>query len=188
MNHPMHPTANILAISGSLRQSSSNTTLMNAIINLAPDYLDFTTYIGLGDLPHFNPDLDTDQAPQPVQTLRTQLNQAHGVLICSPEYGNGVPGALKNALDWIVSSGEFVNKPTAVITASPSPLGGNYANASLLLTLQMINAQLSDTTTLTIPHITLKLSKEGTVTDPALKQNLQALLNSLHQSCHPSID
>ncbi|MCL9661487.1 NAD(P)H-dependent oxidoreductase [Paenibacillus hunanensis] len=180
MNHPFR----ILAISGSLRQSSSNTLLMNAMIGLAPSQLIFTTYTGLGDLPHFNPDLDTDHGPLPVQHLRTQIDGADGVLICSPEYGNGVPGALKNALDWIVSSGEFVNKPTAVITASPSPLGGNYANESLLLTLQMINAQVSQQMALTIPHITLKLSKDGTITDPALKQSLKSILQALQQACY----
>ncbi|MEW4371135.1 NADPH-dependent FMN reductase [Paenibacillus kandeliae] len=184
MNQPV----TILAISGSLRQSSSNTRLLNAIMGLAPDHMIFTTYTGLNDLPHFTPDLDTDNGPESVQDLRKQLQDAQGVLICTPEYGNGVPGTLKNALDWIVSSGEFVNKPTAVITASPSPMGGNHANASLLLTLQMINAKVSDTTTLTIPHITLKLSKEGTITDVTLKQNLQDLLESLHHACHPSID
>ncbi len=180
MNHPLR----ILAISGSLRQSSTNTTLMNAIIGLAPSHVNFTTYNGLSDLPHFNPDLDIDSGPLSVQKLRTQLDGADGILICSPEYANGVPGALKNALDWIVSSGEFVNKPTAVITASPSPLGGNYANASLLLTLQMVNAQVSQQMSLTIPHIALKLSKEGTITDPTLKQELKSVLHALQQACY----
>lgn len=106
-----------------------------------------------------------------------------GVLICTPEYGNGVPGALKNALDWLVSSGEFVNKPTAVISASPSPMGGHLAHASLLLTLQMINAQIVKNGKVIIPHITLKLNQEGEITNAETRQELEALLQGLEQAC-----
>ena len=76
-----------------------------------------------------------------------------------------------------------MNKPTAVISASPSPMGGDKANASLLLTLHMINAQLSEETTMIIPHITLKMNKEGIIVDPELKEKLQSLLHSLEQAC-----
>lgn len=91
----------IMAISGSLRQQSSNTSLLNAIIGLSPENMNFTIYGGLGDLPHFNPDIDVDEGPDPVRGLRTQLKEADGVLICTPEYGNGVPVVLKTP--WIGS-------------------------------------------------------------------------------------
>ncbi|WP_232697550.1 NADPH-dependent FMN reductase [Brevibacillus daliensis] len=174
----------ILAISGSLRQNSSNKALMNAIIGLAKENVKFTIYGGLGDLPHFNQDIDAVEEPVPVKELRTHIKEADGVLICTPEYGNGVPGVLKNALDWLVSSGEFMNKPTAVISASPSPMGGDKANASLLLTLKMINADIVERGTLIIPHITLKLNKEGSITDPELKQELLSVLQTLEHACH----
>ncbi|MGG1615869.1 NADPH-dependent FMN reductase [Paenibacillus sp. NRS-1782] len=173
----------VLAISGSLRQKSSNTALLKATIGLAPENMIFTMYNGLGELPHFNPDLDVEDGPASVKELREQLKEADGVLICTPEYGNGVPGTLKNALDWIVSSGEFVNKPTAVISASPSPMGGNLAHASLLLTLQMINAEIVENGKVMIPHITLKLNQEGVITDSETRQELQALLQGLDQTC-----
>ncbi|KQO10645.1 NADPH-dependent FMN reductase [Paenibacillus sp. Leaf72] len=171
----------LLAISGSLREKSSNTALMNAIIALAEEHVRFSVYSGLGELPHFNPDLDVEEGPATVGELRRQLKEADGVLICTPEYGNGVPGSLKNALDWIVSSGEFVNKRVAVVTASPSPMGGDKANASLLLTLNMINAIIVDHGVVMIPHITLKMSKEGAITDEETKQQLLAMLASLGQ-------
>jgi len=95
MNTPIQ----LLAISGSLRQSSSNTALMNAIIGLASEHTLFTVYNGLSDLPYFNQDIDMDEGPESVQQLRQQIKQAKGVLICTPEFGNGVPGVLKNALD-----------------------------------------------------------------------------------------
>lgn len=180
----MGNTLRILAISGSLREKSSNTALMKAIIALSSGDMQFTIYGGLGDLPHFNPDLDLDDGPSSVQELRLQLKEADGVLICTPEYGNGVPGVLKNALDWLVSSGEFMNKPTAVISASPTPMGGDKAHASLLLTLNMINAEIIEGGTMMIPHITLKLNKEGVITDSETKQRLLAVLKALEKVCH----
>lgn len=173
---------NIVAISGSLRQKSSNTALMNAIIGMAPETMGFTIYDGLNDLPHFNPDIDTEEGPASVEDLRRQLTEADGVLICTPEYGNGVPGVLKNALDWLVSSVVFMNKPTAVVSASPTPMGGDKAHASLLLTLRMINAKIVEG--LIIPHINLKLGQEGVITHPATKQELSAVLQELEQACY----
>ncbi|SFE82521.1 NAD(P)H-dependent FMN reductase [Paenibacillus algorifonticola] len=178
----MKKDIHLLAISGSLRKKSSNTALMNAIIALAAEPVRFSVYNGLGELPHFNPDLDVEEGPATVRELRKQLKEADGVLICTPEYGNGVPGSLKNALDWIVSSGEFVNKRVAVVTASPSPMGGDKANASLLLTLNMINAIIVEQGTVMIPHIALKMNKEGAITDEETKQQLLAMLASLGQS------
>ncbi|BAU27767.1 NAD(P)H-dependent FMN reductase [Aneurinibacillus soli] len=171
----------ILAISGSLRSNSSNTALVRAIANLSPKNIEFTIYNGLGDLPHFNPDIDIDDnEPPAVKDLRTQLKEADGVLLCTPEYANGVPGVLKNALDWIVSSGEFVNKPVAVISASPHPLGGEKAHASLLLTLNMVSAEVVEGGTLIIPFINLKL-KEG-VMDPGTAEDLKSVLHALIQA------
>ncbi|MCY9668483.1 NAD(P)H-dependent oxidoreductase [Paenibacillus alginolyticus] len=175
----MEKIIKVLAISGSLRQKSSNTALMHEIIGLARENINFTIYNGLGDLPHFNPDLDVDDGPETVLDLRTQLNEADAVLICTPEYGNGVPGVLKNALDWLVSSGQFMNKPTAVVTASPTPMGGDKAHDSILLTLNMINAKIAEGGTMMIPHINLKLNKEGVLTDALTEAGLRSLLESL---------
>ncbi|MED4584316.1 NAD(P)H-dependent oxidoreductase [Brevibacillus choshinensis] len=173
----------VLAISGSLREKSSNTALMNDIIGLAPKHMKWTIYKGLGDLPHFNPDIDSDEGPVPVRELRSQIQEVDAVLICTPEYGNGVPGVLKNALDWLVSTSVFMNKPTAVISASPTPMGGDKAHASLLLTLGMINAAIIEGGTLIIPHITLKMSKEGAITDEGLQAEIKKVLQSLEQAC-----
>ncbi|MWC29559.1 NADPH-dependent FMN reductase [Paenibacillus sp. MMS18-CY102] len=175
-------TIQVLAISGSLRQKSSNSALMQAIIDRAPENMSFNVYSGIGELPHFNPDIDLDEGPESVQNLRLQLKQADAVLICSPEYGNGVPGSLKNALDWIVSSGEFVNKRTAVITASPTPMGGDKAFASLLLTLRMINAIIVEEASIMIPQISLKLNQQGEITSEELQQQIATALEALAQA------
>src|SRR5262249_47022129 len=108
----------VLAISGSLRSGSSNTILLRAAAELAPRGLCVILYGGLADLPHFNPDLDDEANPPPqVREFRDALRAADGLMICSPEYAHGVPGSLKNALDWVVGSGELSGKPVALINA-----------------------------------------------------------------------
>jgi chromate reductase, NAD(P)H dehydrogenase (quinone) len=169
----------ILAISGSLRSSSSNTALLRALHHLAPAELQLSIYEGIGDLPHFNPELDGDLALVPVQAWRERLCEADVVIFCTPEYAHGVPGVLKNALDWIVSSGEFMHKPTAVISASPAPDGGAKANASLVQTLEVMMADIAIGSTLCIPAISAKLNDRGEITDPDLLLSLQSLLNTL---------
>jgi len=172
----------ILAISGSLRASSTNTTLMRATTRLAPEGMTFTIYDGLGDLPHFSPDLDGDEAPPAVDRLRRLLQDADGVLICTPEYAFGVPGSLKNALDWTVSSGEFMYKPTVAISASPSNMGGDKAHASLLLTLQAETAEVVNGGALTIPRVNKVLDADGNIADDAIAQALRTALASLAQA------
>lgn len=108
----------LLAISGSLRSRSSNTALVHAVARVLPDGHTLSIYDGLAVLPAFNPDLDVEPALLPVAAWRDELKRAAAVVISSPEYAHGVPGVLKNALDWIVSSGEFMDKPVAIVNAS----------------------------------------------------------------------
>ncbi|HYL41770.1 MAG TPA: NADPH-dependent FMN reductase [Ktedonobacteraceae bacterium] len=169
----------ILAISGSLRANSTNTVLVRATVMLAPLNMEIIMYDGLADLPHFNPDLDGDHSPPSVKDLRGQLQAADGVLICTPEYAYGMPGALKNALDWTVSTGEFYEKPTAVISASPSSTGGEKAHASLLMTLTALAAEIVEGGTLIIPFVRTKLNATSEVSDPETAQALRSVLDAL---------
>src|SRR5262249_61271671 len=119
----------------------------------APGALESVFYAARrGHLPLFNPDLDGEGAvpPPPVHEFRGLLRAADGVLLSCPEYGHGVPGALKNALDWIVSSGELEGKPVALIVASPS--GGEWARAALTPTLEGIGARLVASVSLGCPR------------------------------------
>ncbi|MCU1282509.1 MAG: NADPH-dependent reductase [bacterium] len=122
----------IVAISGSLRAQSSNGALLRAAASVAPAGVEVELYEELGTLPHFNPDLDEEgmTPPPAVASLRARLGAADAVILCSPEYAHGMPGALKNALDWLVSVGALVGKPTAVINASPT--SGEHAQAQLV--------------------------------------------------------
>ena len=104
----MNKIINILAISGSLRADSSATAVMKEVTSMMPEGVHVTVYEGLGNLPHFN---DSLTVPAQVHQFRKMVAEADGVLICTPEYAFGIPGSLKNALDWTVGTGEFVEKP-----------------------------------------------------------------------------
>lgn len=150
--------------------------------SLAPGNVNFTVYEGLGTLPHFN---DSKEPAKEVVEFRNLLKAADGIFICSPEYAFGVPGVLKNALDWTVSSGEFVNKPTAVITAAT---GGDKAHASLLLTLTALSAKVADEGTLLISFVRSKLDENGKVKDPATIQSISAVLEALICSINTNLE
>lgn len=167
----------ILAISGSLRSASSNTVLLRTAAALAPEGVEITVYDGLGDLPHFNPDLDAEgeQGPPSVADFRARLKEADGVLICSPEYAHGVPGTLKNALDWVVGSGEFVGKPVALLNTRPN---STFAQASLRETLTVMMAILSAEASVTIPLASNRVDEAAVVSDARLADPLRAALEA----------
>lgn len=165
----------ILAISGSLRAASSNTTLLRAAASLAPEGVVVEQFEGLGDLPHFNPDLEDAPIPA-VLDWRARLKAADGVLISSPEYAHGVPGVLKNALDWVVGSGELVFKPVALLNASPR---STHGQASLTETLTVMTAALVPEATVAVPLAGRKLDAEGIVADPGLSTLLRGALAAL---------
>ena len=169
---------NILAISGSLRAGSSNHSILRFIGGLATDNLDYTIYDGLAQLPHYDPGLDNDQPPETVTAFRKIVRQADGIIICTPEYAYGVPGTLKNALDWSVSSGSFVNKPLLLITAST---GGQSAHAAMLLILGALSANILKDASLLISFIRSKMDTDDKITDEATAERLneafEVLLN-----------
>ena len=138
----------VLAISGSLRAKSTNTSALKAAARLAPAGMDIVLYDGLSTLPHFNPDLDTDVPPAPVLALRREIGSCQGLLLSSPEYARGIAGAMKNALDWLVGSLEFPGKPVALINASPR---ATDADAHLRLTLATMSARLVEAASITLP-------------------------------------
>lgn len=173
---------NILAISGSLRANSTNTSLLRAAAELAPPNVTVTLYDGLEQLPPFSPERDKENNSEPVNTLRSLLQKSDAVLFCTPEYIHGIPGTLKNMLDWIASSGEFVDKPVGVISASPSDSGGSRAHTSLSYTLTVLTAAVLENASLIVPFIRRRLDADGRVTDPVLIQELQRVVDALVQA------
>ncbi len=169
----------ILAISGSLRIESSNTAVLLAAKSLVPESIKLEVYTGLGELPHFNPDLDVDPIPESVKYLRSQIQLSDGILISSPEYAHGVPGVLKNALDWLVGSGEFMDKPVALINTSPR---ASYAQASLIEILTTMAAIVLEESSITIALLGRGLDHKGILSDPEISKTLHSGLKSFVQT------
>jgi chromate reductase len=180
----MSPPLRLLAISGSLRTASSNTTVLQALQALAPPPVAITLYDGLADLPYFNPDLDgEDDIPPPaVVRLRGQIGDADGVLISSPEYAHGVPGVLKNALDWLVSSPEFYGKPVALLNVSPR---STFVHASLVEILTTMSAALIADPALTISLPRKGLDVAGVLAEPELVRALRTALDAVVRELGP---
>jgi chromate reductase, NAD(P)H dehydrogenase (quinone) len=166
----------ILAISGSLRSRSSNTAVLRVAQSLAPSDVEIILYEGLATLPHFNPDLDDDNPPPSVRELRSEVGLADGLLISSPEYAHGVPGSLKNALDWLVASVEFPGKAVALLNASPR---ATHAHSQLAETLMTMAARLipEASVSLTLPVRTL--DTEGFAAQSEFLRTLASALSTL---------
>ena len=169
----------ILAISGSLRAASSNTGIVRAAVLLAPDGVVVEIYDGLGSLPHFNPDLDTEIPLPPIAEFRARLTQSDGLLISCPEYAHGVPGVMKNALDWLVGSGDLSKKPIALINASPI---ATLAQASLRETLIVMEGILVPGASIALPVQGKRLDAAGIAAHPEFSTSLRGALVALQKA------
>ncbi|GJG85122.1 hypothetical protein tb265_03030 [Gemmatimonadetes bacterium T265] len=158
----------VLAVSGSLRAGGSNNAVLDAARLLAPDGVAVVRYAGLRALPAFDPDLDDpggDALPPEAADLRASVGRADAVLISSPEYAHGIPGALKNALDWLVGSVEFPGKPVALLNTSPWSV---HVPAQLAEVLTTMNARLVSDASATVPLLGRPLDGAGVAADPEL--------------------
>jgi NAD(P)H-dependent FMN reductase len=165
----------IFAICGSTRQNSVNLELLKVISTLEKDLIEMQIFTQIDYLPHYNPDIDNaDHTPTFVTDFRSKLRNSDGILICTPEYAMGVPGSLKNALDWTVSSMEFSQKPTALITASTS---GEKGHQSLIETLKVIEAKIDEKTSLLISTPRTKIRDSGIVDEETLNQVRSVIQN-----------
>lgn len=172
----METKINIVALSGSIRKKSSTQKALNSLKNFMPNSVEYEIYNGIEKLPHFNPELDNDQPLAEVQVYRELLSRADGVIICTPEYIKGVPGVLKNALEWLVSSAELYTKPVAVITASGN---GENAHQALQLNLSMLNANVFDGGALLISGANSKLNEDGEFVKNEVNSSLNLLISKL---------
>ncbi|PKD40591.1 hypothetical protein CWO84_08935 [Methylomonas sp. Kb3] len=137
----------ILALSGSLRAASINSAVLRVVKQLAPASIEVRLFSGLGELPLYNPDLES-ALPTVAKQLRNEVASADALLIASPEYAHGVTGTIKNALDWLVAFEGFVDKPVAVLNATPR---AHHADAALRETLVTMSATLIEAASITLP-------------------------------------
>jgi len=166
----------VLAISGSTRKQSSNQRILNFLSTRFASRLRMDIYDAIDGLPHFNPDLEKDRLPAVVRDLRQKIDAADGVLFCTPEYVFSLPGSLKNAIEWTVSTTIFSNKPTALLVAAAS---GEKALESLRLIMTTIEAEILDDSTLLVRGARGKVSESGEITDQDLISRLDVLMESL---------
>src|SRR3954451_991234 len=171
----------ILGISGSLRRDSHNTSLLRAAAMSLPSGVELELFDGLGDLPHYNADIDDDLAPQAVVRLREAIADADGVLIATPEFNGSIPGVLKNALDWAsrpFPDNALRGKPVAVVGASTGLFGAVWAQAETKKVLGIIGADVLDGE-LPVGQASGAFRDDGHLVEDDLRNALEELLGVL---------
>ena len=166
----------ILAVSGSVRKSSSNYTILRALAEELNEEAEVTFFDGIDKLPHFNPDLDNINLPLTVGDFRRQIEAADALVICTPEYVFSLPGSLKNAIEWNVSTTLLSGKPLAMIVASAS---GIKAFDSLYLVLKTLECRIAEDSNLLIQGVKGKIDTNGELKDEATKEALKRVSQSL---------
>ncbi|HWZ52962.1 MAG TPA: NADPH-dependent FMN reductase [Granulicella sp.] len=170
---PVH----ILGISGSLRQASFSTALIKLLarsINPAAQL----TLADISDIPLYNEDLDKEQKPASVQALNAAIAESDGVLFVTPEYNHGIPGVLKNTLDWVsrpVFNSALKNKPVSIISSSLAFTGGVRAQAQLRETLSSMLARVVPGPDVVVGGVHAKFQDEAFLDQPTLDFMLEAL-------------
>ncbi|MEM9456731.1 MAG: NAD(P)H-dependent oxidoreductase [Myxococcota bacterium] len=171
----------LLAIPGSLRRASVNRALLVAAGELVPEGVELTI-AELHEIPLYNGDLDTDaDRPAPVEAFKAKIAEADALLIATPEYNYGIPGVLKNAIDWAsrpAYRSVFAGKPVAMVSASPSAMGGVRAQAHLKLVLLGMASEVFPYPEFAVMGA-FKKFEDGRLTDEDTRQRLQAMLADL---------
>ncbi|MGH9129190.1 MAG: NADPH-dependent FMN reductase [Acidimicrobiales bacterium] len=172
----------VLAVSGSLRARSTNMAVLRTARQVAPESVQVIVYEGLGGLPQFNPDDDTDPLPSPVAELRRQLHAAEAVLFSTPEYAGAMPGSFKNLLDWSIGDdqpGSIAGKPVAWINASPR--GAANAHDALRKVLGYASAVIVGSACAEIPVTDAMLGSDGEdlIVDSSARQRIADVVTAL---------
>jgi chromate reductase, NAD(P)H dehydrogenase (quinone) len=170
----------ILAVSGSLRESSFNTSLLRAALEAAPDGVELELWEGLGELPLYDEDLEAD-VPESVRRLRGDWSATDAILFSTPEYNGSVPGGLKNAIDWASRprlQAVLRNKPVAVVGASTSQFGALWAQQDLKRILGVAGARVVGTE-IPVSRAHERFDTEGSLLDGEVFEQLRLHLTTL---------
>ncbi|MBB6239220.1 NAD(P)H-dependent FMN reductase [Pedobacter sp. AK013] len=162
----------ILAISGSTKAVSTNALYITAISRLLGEDFEVASFPSIADIPHFNPDLDQENPPHAIEALRSSIRLADGIIISTPEYAMGLPGSLKNLLDWTVSSASFSKKPVLALVASTQ---GEKAYQSIIDILTVIEAKVSP---LLISFAKAKITSEAVIIENETLATLKSIIHS----------
>jgi chromate reductase, NAD(P)H dehydrogenase (quinone) len=178
----------ILAVSGSLRSGSHNTSLLRALREEAPEGVEIELWDGLAEIPAYVADDDLVPGPDAVAELRSIVRGADAVFFSTPEYNSSIPGALKNALDWAsrpLATNVFRNKPVAVVSASAGAFGGVWAAAELRKVLGAMGSRVADVE-LAVGHAGEKFDADGHLIDHEVRDTLREGLEILISEVTPA--
>src|SRR6266550_2068908 len=171
----------ILGISGSFRRGSYNTSLLGAAASLLPDHVEFEVWDRLKEVPPYDEDDDTDEAPAAVADFREAIAGADAVLFATPEYNSSVPGQLKNAIDWAsrpLATNPLRNKPVAVVGASTGAFGAVWSQAELRKVLAATGARVVEGE-VAVGHAAARFDEDGRLVDGDLRGQLREALDAL---------
>jgi len=169
----------LVAISGSVRRESYNLALLRAMKELRPKDSSVTIYDQIKDIPIFNPNLGDEELPANVASLISMLRDSDGVIISTPEYAHGVPGALKNTLDWLVSSDVLILKPIVVTSVSTSGLGGVRSHGPLITILTAMNTNVIVEGSMNVPNAQSKFDDALNLIDDLTKSSIAILFKAM---------
>ncbi|ATZ11848.1 NADPH-dependent FMN reductase [Erwinia amylovora] len=167
---------------GSLRQASLNAVIANSLPALAPAGIEISALGSIADFPHYNADIEAKGFPAAVLAMGNAIAAADGVIIVTPEYNYSLPGALKNAIDWLsrLAENPFANKPVAIQTASPGAIGGARAQYHLRQSMVFLNARVLNKPEIFIGQASSRIDVEsGTINDESTRHHLTAQLEAL---------
>lgn len=170
----MNTKKNIFVIIGSASRNSANQKLVEYIEHLTKDELTLEIFSDLKTLPHFDPELSTDNPPEIISDFRIRIERSDGIIICTPEYIFSIPSGLKNAIEWCVATTVFSDKPTGLITASAA---GQKGHEELQMIMKTVMAVFTAGTTLLIQGIKGKINEQGEIKDSKTKENLEAFIS-----------
>ena len=168
----------VVGLVGSLRRGSINRALMRAAIGSAPGNLRITPR-EIGELPLYNADLEKEVVPSVVAELREGVRRSDGLLVATPEYNHGVPGVLKNVIDWLsrpVSDSALDGKVAAIIGASPGLTGTVRSQVQLRQVFASTNTHVLLRPEVLVAHAHEKFDANGQLTDTKTRELLRALL------------
>jgi chromate reductase len=174
----MSDKKNIFAIVGSASSNSSNEKLIAYFSKFMEDVFNVHVFKDLKTLPHFDPSLSVSNTPQSVLEFRAFIENANGILICTPEYVFSIPSGLKNAIEWCIATTVFSDKPTGIITASAN---GEKGHEELQLIMKTIMADFEPATTLLIQGIKGKINEQGEIHDDKTREDMSKFADSFKE-------
>lgn len=169
----------VLLVSGSVRQGSVNQAVLETVERIAPPGVTAVVFEGIGELPHFNPDLDRDPLPASVVALRAAIAASDAMLFSTPEYGGMMPGALKNLLEWTIGGVETTDKPTGWINPSTNPAGAIATYDGLRIVLEYTGVRLVPEACIAAPVDRSVIDAAGLITDEPWRARALAALCAL---------